>query len=688
MHLSWAKGWNCPWGETFKQVELDKISFELRGNAREPEQAIQTRPPLVPLNTPELDLLRREIVQHQKEEERRSYLSSAIAFVTESFHGNKNSLSKMEATLSRAELHAAQGNARELAEMHPEIKSVLRTDESSRSSAASWSRHGASFAKSLGLFLPGKSGYFVTALTSAADSARASDSAMHQSLDIAVGLGKGAALKFTFDKIAASEINLAGKAFLMGTSSKISDVALDSHTYLDPNSGKLDVGAGLWKAAKTIADPAQIANDMLIFGVGYGGLRSLGMSAQFAKSNPILANTMVGTSFGMSGGFFGELQRQRALGQDLNMAALLQSTLIEGALTGTAASIGGYRQMQLSRYERAAGTDKVLAAQNVELKVEPKVSSADALSNGKAREFLVSQDISGLLNRLRTAQAETLTVRELHSNPSGASTLGEPRTMTIQHIGPGVKINRELASRSDLVACCGPEALAAGQRNKFVFPEASPGSRVALELQGKDRLRFTLEESPSIKSADSMVLGSKSVSELIRKMDINEPFALTKDIGLIAKAMESYKGEASHIIGGVTGLAIQLTNGKVLRVTDLPVDPSWGKRTIKADGRTIRMDAKFDELKQVRIGDETVSYYVQDKLQSPISAKDFKLIENLIKKDKAWDFWDNHQGQRQFGYEQLPNGGKAIVLLDYDAVRPAGKAPTFERQPAWYQQDD
>ncbi len=626
----------------------------------------------------DLDALRLQIGRHQKEDEKRSYLGSAISYVTEMIHGKNQSLSSMETLLSKAEVLKQQGKTAELAGLSKEIGDAIKSDELSLSSASTWSRHSSSFAKSVGLFLPKAPGFFVSALTSAADSARASDSALHQGFDLALGASKGLALKWSFDKIGNSEMNLASKAFLMSSSSRIAEVGLNSHTYIDSKTGKVDIPGGLWSATKTIADPAQIVNDMALFGGTYLALRRLGIGPEFAKANPLLSQTMVGSGFGASGGFFGELQRQRAAGEELNLTGLLKSSLIEGGLTGAAAAIGGYRQIQLDR----ALAQKLEAVANN--KLEQLSPRGEPLNSSNVRNFVAKENLDGLLERLRAGSPALLKVRELSGGKE--STLGPERTMLVQHLEPGAKVDPRMAEQAKLVACCGVDGLAAAQRGKHIF---ATGEQVTLQVPGSNLLRFSLgDKSKLLPDAPALALGGgHKVSDLIRKMNINEPFALTKDLDVFVKAMEHYNQPATRIIGGVTGLAIELQNGRILRVTDMPVDPAWGGRTLRVGDKQVRMDAKLEGLQQVQVGRDVISYYLQQKLQSPVSAADLKLFESLVKKDGRYSFWDNAKGDGQLGYEPLAGGRRGIVLLDYDAVRIKGQEPNFDRAPRRYEVD-
>ncbi|MBX9567980.1 MAG: hypothetical protein K2X77_03755 [Candidatus Obscuribacterales bacterium] len=675
-------------------------SFTLRGSSRDsaaenkPQLAFEHRPSALESellhpgmagkgsasfsSSSDLDALRRQITLHQKEDEKRSYLGSAISYVTELIHGKNQSLSSMETLLSKAELLQQQGNSAELAGLGKQINEAIKTDNESLVSASSWSRHSSSFVKSVGLFLPKAPGFFVSALTSAADSARASDSALHQGFDLALGAGKGLALKWSFDKIAASEMNLASKAFLMSTSSRLAEVGLNSHTYINQNTGNVDIPSGLWSATKTIADPAQIVNDMALFGGTYLALRRLGIGPEFAKANPLLSQTMVGGGFGVSGGFFGELQRQRAAGEELSVSGLLKNSLIEGGLSATAAAIGGYRQIQLDRAAQSKLED-FANQRKAELSSRPEQASSPLV-----REFVAKQDVSGLLERLRAGQPALLEVREVLG---GAKALGPEKTMLVQHLEPGGKINTSLVDKAKIVACCGIDALGSALQGKHLFGK---GDSVTLQVPGSRLLRFSLGDSGAglTPNAPALALGGgHKVSDLIRKMDINSPFALTKDLEPFARAMEHFNQPATRIIGGVTNIAIELQNGRILRVTDQAIPADWGRRTLKVGDRELRMDAKLDSLQQVRVGKDVINYYLQDKLQSPVSAADLKLFERLVKQDGKYDFWDNYHGVKQLGYETLPNGTRGIVLLDYDAVRPKGQAPDFSRSERFYDPD-
>lgn len=303
------------------------------------------------LRSSDADALAREILQHKEEDKNKSYLGRLISGLTESFHGSDKSLEHMDALMQSAMLAQMGADTQRLSEAQKEMRSAVAQDIEARKSANAWTSHTSGFVKSLGLFFPGKAGYALSALTNAADSAHQNDSLGRQGADLTLGAGKGLALKWGFDRVGQSEMNFALKAGTLSISNRFAELGLDSHTYFDKKTGALDIGSGLWKTATTMADPYQLGNDMLTFGTGYFALKKLGLSPEFAKENPLLAQAITGGGFGFSSGFFSDLQMQRKLGEGVNLGSALKSAFIQMSLDGTAAAIGGARMQQMRSLE-------------------------------------------------------------------------------------------------------------------------------------------------------------------------------------------------------------------------------------------------------------------------------------------------------------------------------------------------
>ena len=520
----------------------------------------------------ETNALAREILQHKQDEDSRSYLSKLIVGLTEGFHGNQRSLEKLESLNSSMMLAKMAGDTRGAAEAQKQINEAVGQDLASRRSAQSWSDHTGGFIKSVGLFFPGKGGYAVSALTNATDAARPTDSAGRQVTDFALGAGKGAALKWGFDKIGQSEMNLVLKAGTLSVTNRLAELGLNSHTYFNAETGQFDALGGLSKTIKTATQPEQLAFDAITFGAGFYALKKVGLTPEFAKANPMIAQALTGSAFGFSGGFFADLQAQKKYGSGgFDMASALKSGFVQMSLDGAAAAIGGARMQQLqsraiaenARFEAAsrAGTNSLLEPtqpgkmdfgaiekhvdvvlgldnrpiarprDNVNV-VAPESALAKRELAGIAtphdakggtvniatgsREFVTSENVSQLLANWGTKgnEGKVLKVQEVLGGTESAPKLGPEKTMLIQHVEPGLKVPVERFSAAELLATCDPKLLEAlGVKNvgqRHLFPEAG-NSPVMLQVPGSNRLRFSLPEA--LKSAEPAVQLGKSVSE-------------------------------------------------------------------------------------------------------------------------------------------------------------------------------
>lgn len=761
----------------------------------------------------EAEMLAREIAKHQEEEKSRSYLSSVIVTLTEQFHGNKRALEHLDGLRYRAMYASLSKDSQAQESVRKDINEAIKQDKDARQSAHAWSSHTSGFIKSLGLFYPGKAGYAVSALASAADSARPEDSATRQSLDAVTGAVKGGALKFSFDKIGQSQMNLALKAGTLSLANRFAEVGLSSHTYFDKNTGKFDPGQGVMRTFNSMTDYHQLGNDLLTFGGAYLAIRRFGITPDLAKTNPVLAQTLTGAGFGFSGGFFSDLQMQKKLGDGFDLQSAVKSALLQMTLDGSAAAIGGARikQMQsgfapenqtakpelkadlqslkphveavlgldnrplarpkqggsgsdipkakdaaatttlaaqselartaipnfeagslsIAKQSQATGVSLTSDGANAKLlsAIEPGSPNKASKQNTGIREFVVKEDVSQLLSRLReqgpNAQA-ILRVQEILSASQSAQKLGPERTLLIQHIEPGVKPALEKLQSADLLACCRPQlAETLGVKDigsKHLFPDAA-ASAVFLQVPGSNRLRFSLPETlknspfalePSLElgagkqpanNYDAQATKPVTVSEWLRSIDTRHRMSDLHDVALIAKAMDHFKGKVGRYLGGGNEtIAFELTNGMVLRVTDKPFNPDWGKRTLKLDnGQEVRFDANMGQRQEVRIGDTTVNYYIQEKGITPVSKTDLALFNRLIDKNQRYVFWDNDMsswGQSQLAYvplRKLPDGtltaiplssranvpNKGLALIDYDAVRIIGQEPKNQNSGSW-----
>ncbi|MBX9721647.1 MAG: hypothetical protein K2X81_09650, partial [Candidatus Obscuribacterales bacterium] len=353
------------------------------------------------------------------------------------------------------------------------------------------------------------------------------------------------------------------------------------------------------------------------------------------------------------------------------------------------------------------------------------------------REFVASEDISGLLPALRArglSDPALVKVREVLGVAGDKSQLGPERTMLIGHAEPGMKLPVEKAAAADLLATCDPKLLEAlGLRDvgsKHIFPDAG-SSKVLLQVPGSNRLRFSLPDalanSPHANEPllelgnkkqdwvenprDPLFPGLYPVSDLLRGLEKSDNFYNNHDVRAMIKAMENYPTRASKILGGGSDtVAIQLENGNVLRLTDKDFespqgkyawDEDWGTRWVHWKDKYVRIDSRIlTPPKHTLIGETNVISYEQQKGISPVSVDHTKMFDAMIEKDGHYIFWDKDptrlksHGADQLAYVPLvrfKNGdlsglpvydpisgrmtNKAVALIDYDAVRIEGEQP-------------
>lgn len=154
----------------------------------------------------------------------------------------------------------------------------------------------------------------------------------------------GGAQKLTFDAIGASNLSLAPKALAMGVSSRLLQMGLNRQTYVDANTGRYNFAAGLSDLATSTFNPANLAADVVVFGLSDGIFKKLNASTDGALArSPLAMNIATGTTFGFTSGVTGEIIRERNAHQGFNIGQILEQGGISAAVTGIAAIPGGLK---------------------------------------------------------------------------------------------------------------------------------------------------------------------------------------------------------------------------------------------------------------------------------------------------------------------------------------------------------
>ena len=106
--------------------------------------------------------------------------------------------------------------------------------------------------------------------------------------------------------------------------------------------GQVDFDRGLSKMASGAINPTALISDVAVFGVAGGmssGLNRLTNGA--LEASPLLRNSVVGASFGATGGAYNEIRRERLAGEDFSLSKVAGAAALHGTITGVAAIPGG-----------------------------------------------------------------------------------------------------------------------------------------------------------------------------------------------------------------------------------------------------------------------------------------------------------------------------------------------------------
>jgi hypothetical protein len=505
------------------------------------------------------------------------------------------------------------------------------------------------------------------------------------------------------------------------------DASLSRQTYLDPANGKLDVGGAFGRIGARTADPAGLAMDVAVFGTGQALLQNPAVRGAIQK-NALTATMTTAGAFGFASGSGDEISKQLKSG-DFDGAAIVTRGLLRGGTDAIASIPGGMRASRLAAIQRESslGLTRNSTGQ-VEMAVEPaqlarsmgeagrgvklesaqpvatksgadvRISDATArllverpvieksLSASASREFqIVGGDVKGLdmLGQSR-AGAAVLKVRELsYGNPTG-----ETKKLLVQHVDGANPLRTNLASTVDLVASCNP-GLCGPSASKHLFGDRAGVGSVFFQRVA-DRLLFSTDRT-SVSTANGAVveLGRAStVSDLLLLPETKNLLRTPRPVELYAREMKHFKDPAVRVVdAGADSIVFELADGRILKMTDRPYRkdgqplwrPEWGSRTYETENGVFRFDARLlTKPTQIEVNHEPIMYYIQERAQTPVSTKTLRDFHNNIAYDGNYVFWDggfSSLGHAQLGYVPTRNGGKGVVLLDYDAVRRPGEVP-------------
>jgi hypothetical protein len=243
--------------------------------------------------------------------------------------------------------------------------------------------YGAEFLKTATLFLRGRLGLAGSVVSYGLDQARPGDTLSEQLSDGVLGGVKGAAMQRLFGKLGGLELDFATKGMVLGTSSRVVDSALNRNTFTDEH-GTFSFSDGVSKITNTAFNPAALTADIVTFGIAHGAFRGANaLSGNALDRSPMLSTILTGTTFGASSGAWGEIQRERANGEDLSISSITKHALIQGGLNSIAAAPGGIQARAFAISE--GGLTTPFNTRVTDLSLGAKLAETLGLNRGVAR---------------------------------------------------------------------------------------------------------------------------------------------------------------------------------------------------------------------------------------------------------------------------------------------------------------
>lgn len=648
--------------------------------------------------------LSREITEHKRQVDEQSYLERGLSFITEPIHGSGASLARM----TELEEKARKGSSPEL---DREISAAIKTDNSALKLQSEIGMYGSGMVQTAGLFLGGKKGLAYTAVAFGAGTAKPSDSGLTQVADFSLGATKGVATRAVFQGVMRSSTDVATKALAMGTGSRLTDSLLSRHTYLNPQTGGVDVAGGLGRTVQRTFDPTYMATDLVVFGTGQALLQNQAVKGMVQK-NAMRATMTAAGSFGFASGSADEISKQWRDGT-FDPSAIVARGLLRGGTDAIASIPGGLQATRLQARNSGAelglhrNEGAVLKAEPTQLAQALRGEQAlrggqavregqlirDNISNAKptipgssSREFqIVGGDTKALdlLSKSKTAAA-VLDVREV--SPAGKP-VGDTKKLLVQHVDASTPLRSRLASTVDLIASCNP-GLCGPSGAKHLFGDMRGTSSVFFSRLA-DRLSFNTDRAAlATRGGAPVELGSRTVSELLLLPETKNLLRTPRPVESYAKEMRHFKDPARRVVdAGADSIVFELADGRILKMTDRPYRkdgqplwrPEWGTRTYETESGIHRFDARLlTKPVQIDVKGEPVMYYIQERAQTPVTTQTLLRFHDNINRDGNYVFWDggvSSLGHAQLGYVPTGKGGRGVVLLDYDAVRRPSDIP-------------
>ena len=596
-----------------------------------------------------LDLLQREARLHDQQINETSLLGKAFTGVSEFWHHSGDTGTRVDDLTRRIQADLAAGKSADAAKLAASAREVVDADQAALKSRSQIAGIGAGTVQAAGLFMAGRRGFLVAGAAAALDNIKpnSSESLGEQLTDIGLGITRATVLKGTYAAAGKFNLGMATTAVGLGVTSRFTDLTLNRKTYLDETTGAYDSSLGLQRVVAGTTDAGALTSDIVSLIVARGALGKLNQATEGALlNNKIVSNMAVGAVFGLTKGSSDEVIRQTREGV-FQPGEFASRTLFTGFSGLAGAGLGG-----------------VFSPRTV----------ATNFGGAHSREYVISGGNTSpdVASRLASSQSafSFLKVREV--KPGGG--LAPEQNMLVQHGGENIPIKTELAAKADVIASCNANCLPEGLRSKHIMPSLQ--SSLWLTQKGNhisfaDRRigAFTVGEAQPVALGKS---GPVSVSEILRN-----PTTLDKlnnkgvhDLGLYADVLKGFKVPAKRVImGGADSVVLELADESILKITHQTWRPEWGFRTYRnAQGQEVRFDARIIGKPQTfDRPDGMATYYIQERAVTDVRESTVPIFAHRLQQDGRWAFWD--RDYTQLGTVPLKDGGRGLVLLDYDAVR-------------------
>jgi hypothetical protein len=661
-------------------VRLDAHSVPVTdlGNQQAAQQATQA-----------LDLLRQEARTHQEQIDNTGLVGRAVAWVSQGWHQSDRTGGQIDDLSRKIEADLATGKTADASALAGGAKTLVAADQTALKSRAEVTQIGSGVVQAAGLFMAGRKGFILAGTAAALDAFKpgSKDSFGEQLSDVGLGVTRALALKGAFAAAGKFNLGMATTAVGLGVGSRFGNLALNRKTYLDTQTGQYDAKLGAQRIWSGTADKGALASDIITLVVARGALGKLNAATDGALTANKLWSTMaVGGVFGVSQGSVAEVIRQGRAGT-FEPGQFALHTLLSGAtsMAGAAISGAGGQRLAMAEAEQSALLAKTspevtgVAAESIKSVVDlPNVRDALANFPGSAsREYQLVGGKANVSATMEKSIGAFAFVRVREASPGGG--LGPEQNLLIQHGGEGIPFNMSMAAKGDLIATCNPELLPAAVRDKYILPSVQ--QTLWLTQKPGGRLSFTDYVPTNLGPGDAqpVALGNRPVSEILK-----DPSTLDRiyfkpnphDLGLYSEVLRGFKIPAKRVlVGGADSLVLELADDSILKITHQEWNPEWGHRTyVNPQGQTVQFDARIIGKHQTfDRPDGMATYYIQERAKTPVNESTVPIFASKLDYDGRYSFWD--RDATQLGIADRGNGKSALVLLDYDAVRPPHLVP-------------